>query len=81
MDPPLHSHHFEEFILIILDNITLCSSQPNKDKERTMKPHDNKISIVEISKQGICGNRLQILGPTIRVNDRIFQIDNQRCRW
>ncbi len=48
--PPLHLHHFEEFILIILDNITMCSSQPNKDKKRIMKPHENKISIIEISK-------------------------------
>jgi hypothetical protein len=43
-------HHWTFTILIILDNITLCSSQPNRDKERITRPHENKISIVEISK-------------------------------
>ncbi len=77
--PPLHPHHFEEFILIILDNITMCFSQPNKDKERIMKPHENKISIVDISKRGVCGSQLQVLGPIIRTNDQIFQINNRCC--
>jgi hypothetical protein len=59
--PPLHPHYFDKFILIIFDNITLCSSQPNRDKEKVMKPHENKISIVEISKWGVCGTPLQVL--------------------
>ncbi len=63
--PPLHLHHIEEFILIILDNITLCSSQPNKDKEGIIRLHKNKISIVKIFKQGVvhAGVDLKFLGP------------------
>ncbi len=78
-DPPLHLQHFEEFIWIILNNIIMCFSQPNKDKEKIMRPHKKKISVVDISKQGACKIWLQVLGPTIRTNDRIFWINNQHC--
>ncbi len=76
--PPLHLHHFEEFILIIFD-ITLCFSQPNKDKERIMRPYENKIFIVEIFKWGVCESRLQVLGRIIRMNDQTFWINNWHC--
>jgi hypothetical protein len=47
---PLNPHHFEIFILVILDNIILCSSHPHMSKDRIMWLHDNKISIVYIFK-------------------------------
>jgi hypothetical protein len=47
---PLNLRHFEKFILVILDNITLCSSHPHRNKLNLMWPHDNKISYVEIYK-------------------------------
>jgi len=80
LGPTFHPHHYEKFIWIVLENITLCS-QPNKDKERIMKLHKNKISIVENSKWGVCGNQLQVLGPTIRTNDQIFRITNRHYGW
>jgi hypothetical protein len=44
-----------------------------------MRPHENKISIVDISKQGVCENLLQIVGPIIRMNDRVIRINDQCC--
>ncbi len=38
-----------------------------------MRPHENKISIIEIFKQGVCGSQLQVLRPTIRTNGPIFR--------
>jgi hypothetical protein len=44
-----------------------------------MRPHENKISIVDISKQGVCENLFQIVGPIIRMNDRVVRINDQCC--
>ncbi len=54
LEPTKNHHHFEIFILVILDNITLCSAHPHRNKDEIMRPHNNKISIVKIFKWGIC---------------------------
>jgi hypothetical protein len=44
-----------------------------------MKPHNHKISIVEISKRGVCKNRLQVLALIIRTNNQFLKINSQHC--
>ncbi len=39
-NPPLNPHHLEIFFLFVLDNITLCSSHPKRNKIRIVQSHN-----------------------------------------
>ncbi len=53
-NPPLNFHHLKIFTFFILDNITLCSSHPKKNKIMIMQFYKHKISNIKISKCHVC---------------------------